>query len=114
MFRNEKIDSYKNILYELHKAFLIYINMYAIKNPDIFRENVRTKLEPMIDDHTLCINTEKGIYNYAIKEANNRKIIKKWDNPYFTQIYVDRLRSIYLNLKNIIPYLRGEYTDVNI
>jgi transcription elongation factor S-II len=74
--------------------------MYKVQNPDKFRENIRAKLHPIIVDDTLCINVEKGIYNYTIKESTNRKIIKKWDNPYFTQIYIDRLRSIYLNLKN--------------
>jgi hypothetical protein len=35
--------------------------------------------------------------------------VKKWDNPYFVQIYVDRLRSIYFNLKN--PELLGQITS---
>jgi transcription elongation factor S-II len=43
---------------------------------------------------------EKGIYNYAVKEASTKKVVKKWDNPHFVQIYVDRVRSIYFNLNN--------------
>jgi DNA-directed RNA polymerase subunit M/transcription elongation factor TFIIS len=74
--------------------------MLSISNPDKFRENVRGKLKPILGDETLSINLEKGIYNYAIKEANSRKIIKKWDNVYFSQLYIDRFRTIYLNLKN--------------
>jgi transcription elongation factor S-II len=74
--------------------------MLTISNPDKFRENIRKKLHPIFDDETLTINLEKGIYNYSIKEANSKKIIKKWDNPYFSQLYVDRLRSVYINLKN--------------
>jgi transcription elongation factor S-II len=74
--------------------------MYKIQNADLFRANIRSKIQIILENDILSINLEKGIYNYAIKEANNRKIIKKWDNPYFTQIYLDRLRSIYLNLKN--------------
>jgi len=73
--------------------------MLKIGNPDNFRKNVVDKLESIFDDKRKCINLEKGVFNYAIKEANSRKIIKKWENPYFAQIYVDRLRSIYLNLK---------------
>jgi transcription elongation factor S-II len=34
-----------------------------------------------------------------LKESDQNKIVKKWDNKYFVQIYVDRLRSIILNLK---------------
>lgn len=74
--------------------------MYKISNSDNFRSNIRTKLVPIIGDDNLCTNLEKGVFNYAIKEANSKKIIKKWENPYFVQLYLDRLRSLYLNLKN--------------
>lgn len=74
--------------------------MRRIQNPDEFRTNIRGKLQPIVIDEKLATNLEKGIYNFAIKEANNRKIIKKWENPHFSQLYLDRLRSIYINLKN--------------
>ena len=74
--------------------------MYKISNSENFRNNIRTKLVPIIGDDNLCTNLEKGVFNYAIKEANSKKIIKKWENPYFVQLYLDRLRSLYLNLKN--------------
>jgi len=63
--------------------------------------SVTTPTAPLHPLESLPTNLEKGIYNFAIKEANSRKIIKKWDNPYFVQLYVDRLRSIYVNLKNV-------------
>ena len=71
-----------------------------ITNPETFRNNVCEKLKEMIGDEKNAINLEKGIFNYSIKEANTKKIIKKWENPYFAQLYVDRMRSIYINLKN--------------
>jgi transcription elongation factor S-II len=74
--------------------------MLSISNPDNFRNNIRAKISPILGEEKLSTNLEIAIYNYAIKEANSRKIIKKWDNPYFVQLYVDRLRSIYMNLKN--------------
>ena len=74
--------------------------MSKITNPPVFRENVRNKLKEIFEDETLAINMEKGIFNYTIKEANNHKIVKKWENPLFSQIYTDHLRSIYINLKN--------------
>jgi len=74
--------------------------MLKITNPDSFRKNISNKFKDVITDEKVCINLEKGIFNYAIKEANSRKIIKKWENPYFAQIYIDRIRSIYINLKN--------------
>ena len=71
-----------------------------IKSPETFRDNIRTKLAPIIGDEKKAINLEKGIFNYAIKEANNHKIVKKWENPPFVQLYTDRMRSVYINLKN--------------
>ena len=73
----------------------------TIADPTKFRENVWKKLVPfMFNDETMAQNLEKGVYNYAIKEANSKKIVKKWENKQFAQLYVDRLRSIYFNLKN--------------
>ena len=74
--------------------------MYKISNPDSFRKNISVKFTAIFGDETMSINLEKGVYNYSIKEANSKKIIKKWDNPYFVQLYLDRLRSVHINLKN--------------
>jgi len=72
-----------------------------IANPEQFRLNIRGKLNEIIENEKHSTNLEKGIFNYALKEAANRKVVKKWDNQYFVQIYLDRLRSIYINLKNL-------------
>jgi transcription elongation factor S-II len=37
-----------------------------------------------------------------LKEADRNKIVKKWDNKLFVQIYLDHLRSILTNLKGEI------------
>jgi transcription elongation factor S-II len=74
--------------------------MYNIENPETFRQNIRSKLYDIIGEEYKSINLEKGIYNYAIKEANQHKIIKKWNNKKFTQLYIDRLRTIFINLNN--------------
>ena len=71
-----------------------------IANPEQFRLNIRGKLNIVLENEKHSSNLEKGIFNYALKEATNRKVVKKWDNTYFVQIYLDRLRSIYINLKN--------------
>lgn len=71
-----------------------------IKNPDKFRKNIRTQFSKILEDEKLATNLEKGVFNYSIKEANIKKIVKKWENTQFVQIYLDRLRTIYSNLKN--------------
>jgi transcription elongation factor S-II len=72
-----------------------------VENPEEFRANIRSKLAKQFNfnQEKHAINLEKGVHNWAIKEATNKKVVKKWDNPFFVQIYVDRLRSIYINLK---------------
>jgi transcription elongation factor S-II len=72
-----------------------------IDNPEQFRENIRAKIQNFIKmDQAAATNLEKGVYNYAIQESNFRKIVKKWENPAFSQLYLDRLKTIYVNLKN--------------
>ena len=71
-----------------------------IENPEQSRSNICEKLEEFFDTKKDAINLEKGIHNWAIKEATNKKVVKKWDNQFFIQIYLDHLRSIYINLKN--------------
>ena len=76
------------------------MTLRKIENHALFRENVVKKIDVILNNDKHSMNLEKGIYNYSLKEATRRKVIKKWDNPYFVQIYVDHLRSIFLNLKN--------------
>ena len=71
-----------------------------IENPELFRKNIRAKLAVYFEKEKYAINLEKGVHNWALKEATNKKVVKKWDNQFFVQIYVDRLRSVYINLKN--------------
>jgi DNA-directed RNA polymerase subunit M/transcription elongation factor TFIIS len=87
--------------------------MSKITNHVTFRENIRTKmLSPLLADFEMpdIINMEKGIFNYTIQEASRRKIVKKWENPHFVQLYKDRLRSIVMNLTNtaLIELLRNK------
>lgn len=91
--------------------------MRNIANPTEFRTNISNKLNAIIEDDTLCVNVERGVFNYSLKEASSKKIIKKWENPRFVQIYLDRLRSIYINLKDTSFLNRiknGEVTPNNI
>ena len=86
--------------------------MYKITQPDTFRSNIKEKIASIIKSHiklpifdndkyvSLSTNIEIGIFNYAIQVANDKNIIKKWENKIFVQLYIDRLRSVYTNLEN--------------
>ncbi len=79
------------------------MSVKKIEKPEEFRSNIRKNLEPFFENGTNennATNLEKGVYNWSLKEASNRKVVKKWDNQFFIQIYIDHLRSIFLNLKN--------------
>ena len=78
------------------------MSIRKIDNPDLFRSNIKQKLNEILEDEKNSNNMEKGIFNYSLKEADRHKIVKKWDNTHFVQIYIDRLRSIMLNLKGEI------------
>ena len=78
------------------------MSIRKIENPDTFRANIRQKLDAILENEKNSLNLEKGIFNYALKEADRRKIVKKWDNKHFIQIYLDHLRSIMANLKGEI------------
>lgn len=72
----------------------------VIENPDEFRKNIVHRLCLKNLNESSCENLEKGIYNFSLKEATNKKLTKKWDNPLFVRIYLDRLKTIYYNLDN--------------
>jgi DNA-directed RNA polymerase subunit M/transcription elongation factor TFIIS len=94
----------------------------CIPNPDNFRNGIRNRIADILHlDHDTNVavqaNIEKSIYNYAIKEATKRNIVKKWDNPSFINLYIDRLRSVYMNLKNDsfkTRILQGEIQPCNV
>ena len=74
--------------------------MRTITDSEAFRKDIVTKLNNIIENEEISEKLEKGIIDYASKEAKQLKIIIRWDNTSFTQLYIDRLRSIYLNLSN--------------
>jgi transcription elongation factor S-II len=83
-----------------------------IRNPDTFRHNIRQEFQKKIGDELLeataaaqnlkkeqvVNNLEKGIYNFTIQECTIRKLVKKWENPAFVQLYVDKVRSVFSNI----------------
>ena len=82
----------------------------TIAYPDHFRAEVRKRIDAILlasstetetgtGTETVATNIEKGIFNWAIQNATKNNIVKKWSNPFFITLYIDRLRSIYINLK---------------
>ena len=74
--------------------------MRAIDNSKDFREGIVANLNKKIKNEKLSTNLEKGIFNYAIQQADEKKILKKWSNPYFVLLYKNKVRAVILNLNN--------------
>lgn len=70
-----------------------------IENDTDFRKKVCSILEQYICDKKKVKEIEVSIYNFAIKEATERNIVKNWKNPNFVMVYKDRFRSIWINMK---------------
>ena len=85
--------------------------MRTITDPTAFRKNVVDRiLYPVVSDHTKSHNLEVSIYNFSIDEAGRQRTIRKWDNPYFVQLDVDKLRAIVYNLQTFPSLLDGVRT----
>jgi hypothetical protein len=74
-----------------------------IKNPREFRNKMGVKLNEYLTNPSHGHNLEIGIYNYALKECDERVVVKKWSNPLFVEIYLNRLKTVLTNITN--PYL---------
>jgi transcription elongation factor S-II len=75
--------------------------MQIITNDKEFRQNIANTFSCFTNNNSKNnINIEKGIFNYTLKEASNKNILKKWNNHLFVLLYKDRYKSIYNNLTN--------------
>ena len=71
-----------------------------INDPDAFRENVVNKLNTILNNKKICENLEKGIYNYTLKVCEEKNLLKKWTNESFVLLYIEKLRTLIINLKD--------------
>jgi len=74
--------------------------MITISDSDKFRKNVKNIFAIKIGNIKDGDNLERGIYNNTLKLATTKHIVKKWDNTYFVQLYVDKFRTLHYNLSN--------------
>ena len=69
-----------------------------------FRDKIVEKFSKLLKQNKIpshinvAKNIEKGIYNSIIKYSDKKGIIKRWDNKFFTKLYISKAMSIYSNL----------------
>lgn len=65
------------------------------------------KLNIIIDDKNICESIEKSIFNYASQQCELKNIEPDIENKLFLRIYVNKLMSLYNNLKKD-SYIKNE------
>lgn len=66
---------------------------------DKIRFSVVKMFEKLIDDKTLSLKIEKGIYNYVIRKSKEKNIKRYWSNINFKEFYLTKIRFVYSNIK---------------
>jgi len=62
------------------------------------RINSRNILAEIINDNSITVNLERGIYNYTIWRSLSRHQPCMWDCPHFTNTYKNKLKQVCANL----------------
>ena len=73
--------------------------MRIVENPTLFRETIRSTLNSKLKNDSTSLIIENGIYNYTIQECTTRKIIKKWNNPFFVELYISKFKTLLANIE---------------
>ena len=70
-----------------------------IEYPSDFRKNITLMIcnKTKISDNA-GLNLEKGVYNWTIREAITKNIIRRWENVDFVRLYVNKLRTLMYNM----------------
>jgi transcription elongation factor S-II len=63
------------------------------------RKQIIEIFEVILNDSTLSQRVEESIFKSVYELAIERRVLKKWDNPIFKKMYINKARSIYSNLK---------------
>jgi hypothetical protein len=72
--------------------------MYVIHDPKTFRKRCVCKIQDILEEGILSENVEIGIFNYSVQLAKERRIVRKWSNKLFVEIYLTKLKSILSNI----------------
>ena len=71
-----------------------------LSDPNTFRKNIIQNFNKIFNNIDLSINLENCIYNYCLNYAETKNIVKQWDNLNFINIYLEKIKTIFINLKN--------------
>tara|TARA_B100001027_G_C16265055_1_gene331549 strand:- start:2202 stop:2720 length:519 start_codon:yes stop_codon:yes gene_type:complete len=81
------------------------MSVRTVHNPELLRKKAVEEINKYLNNNKKSLNIETGIYNFSIKIADERSVIKKWTNFYFCIIYFEKLKTILYNLANNISFV---------
>ena len=79
-----------------------------MENAEDFRNNVKMLFIELLDSNSRGDNVERSIYNAILIEAEEKNIVRKWENQLFTNLYFNKFRSIYNNFNDIKSKLKAK------
>lgn len=79
-----------------------------MENAEDFRNNVKVLFIELVNSKSRGDNIERSIYNAILLEAEEKNIVKKWENQLFVNLYFNKFRSIYNNFTDIKSKLDGK------
>ena len=56
-------------------------------------------LQALLGEHR-ARKLERAVYNWCVEQASARTVPRYWDNPVFSRMYADKIRSMRFNLGN--------------
>ena len=74
-----------------------------VVDPERARGQLSLAFGQLIGDPARGRNTEKSVFNASLAAAKLRRVEAKWRNPLFSTIYLDRARTVFVNLKAQAP-----------
>ena len=74
---------------------------------DIRKKNIEI-LNKIINNMNKTIIIEESIFKFTCEKSDLRKVIKKWENSIFKKIYINKSRSLYMNI-NKDSYINNNY-----
>lgn len=64
------------------------------------RKQIINIFEDLLKDSKMAKTIEESIFKSVFDLAKERRVLKKWDNPIFKKMYINKARSLYTNLKS--------------
>ncbi len=109
-----KIDI--NIIIIIIIIIIVVMSLYnrKLENSQEFRNNIKNVLSNLVNNKEYGDKIENNLYNTTLDKAKEKKIIPTWDNYIFLNIYLEKLKILYINLQNPKVYNKDNSNNIDI